>query len=89
MPDAKPDLTEFYKLSKPKKPPCKIGLVLQTAGMLKVQERIDLQGALAVDTNIITPKAIIEWLDKRNTGLEFNSNNIVNHRSRKCTCANA
>lgn len=82
-----PDLTEFYKYSRPKKPPCKVGIVLGTGSKLNKQARVDLVGALAIDNAIIPSRAIIDWLDARPTGLEFNPNNIASHRKGTCTCA--
>ncbi len=83
MPDApKPDLTEFFKYSKPKRPPCRIGYALT---QLKPAERKQLEAALATDKNLITASAIIEWLKIR--GIESPSvSAITGHRKETCTC---
>jgi hypothetical protein len=86
MTELVPDLSEFYRLSKPKKPPCKLGLLLSPAGKLSPQERVNLHAALATDNSIVTSKAIIERLEELKVKLEINTNNIVSHRGRKCTC---
>ena len=81
-----PNLAEFYKYSKPKKPPCKIGILLAPGSKLSRQERLDLVGALAVDTAIIPARAVMDWLDVRKIELEVNHNNISSHRKGTCTC---
>lgn len=86
MSDA-PDLTEFYKYSRPSKPPCKLGIVLSTGSKLKTAERTQLAAALKADGNVITAKAIITWLEKRNVGIDFHNTNITSHRQGRCTCA--
>jgi hypothetical protein len=78
------DLSEFYKLSKPKKPPCILGPIFE---QLKPKERKELETALAADSNIITNGAIIEWLTRRGHGDALNPNRITSHRKRSCTCA--
>lgn len=82
----KPDLTEFYALSKPKKPPCQIGLILagEFSPKLKPQECEQLRAALDTDAGIITASAIVQWLKAR--GIETNTNRVSNHRRRVCTC---
>lgn len=84
-----PDLTEFYRYSKPKKPPCKIGMVLEALGRSK--EKPALVAALATDNAVITGAAIIEWIGKRAErlgiqGLDISNNSVRSHRERKCTC---
>lgn len=77
------DLTEFYRLSRPKRPPCRIGHVLAE---LKPAERAQLEGALATDKNLITAAAIVEWLVKRNQK-DISINVIGNHRRGVCSCS--
>lgn len=89
MPDTQPDLSEFYRLSKPKKPPCKIGVVLEK--LARSKEKTQLISALATDNSIITGKAIQEWIEARSEkleiqGLDINSGNVRSHREGKCTC---
>lgn len=78
----KVDLTEFYRLSRPKKPPCQVGNARE---QLTEEEQTQLDAALAQAPNVITAKAIVEWLERRGHALT-SPNPIVNHRSRKCSC---
>lgn len=82
----KPDLTEFFKLSKPKKPPCQIGLILSGDLMPKIgaEERTQLEAACSADRSIITAGAIQGWLEAR--GHNVNPTRISNHRRGTCTC---
>ena len=86
MADPKPDLTEFFKLSKPKKPPCQIGLILSgdISPALSAPERDQLRAACNADRGIITASAIQTWLAQRDH--EVNTNRISNHRRGVCTC---
>lgn len=81
-----PDLTEFFRLSKPKKPPCQIGLILdgQITPKLDPEEYQQLRAALGTDGGIITASAIVQWLKER--GHDTNANRISNHRRGVCTC---
>lgn len=83
---SKPDLTEFYKLSSPKKPPCQIRLILagELSPGLKAEETEQLAAACAADKNIVTGSAIVEWLKAR--GIETNVNRVSNHRRGVCDC---
>jgi hypothetical protein len=76
-----PDLSEFFKYSKPKKPPCKIGYALS---QLKPQERSQLTAALATDRGLITAAAIVEWAAKR--GHEISPSAINSHTRKTCSC---
>ena len=78
-----PDLTEFFKYSRPKKPPCKVGVAL---GKLRGDTKTQLVAALGTDTGIITNGAIITWLEKRVKDLQVNTSNITSHRAKRCTC---
>lgn len=82
----KPDLSEFYRLSKPKKPPCQIGLILsgEITPKLKPEAREQLRAALDTDAGIITAGAVVAWLKER--GHDTNANRISNHRRGVCTC---
>ncbi len=80
--DTEPDLTEFLKLSRPRKAPCTIGLAMAD---LKPQERKQLAAACATDSGLITNKAILEWLEIRGHG-EVSSPRLTSHRQRSCTC---
>lgn len=83
---AKPDLSEFYRLSKPKSPPCQIGLILsgEVTPQLKDTQPEQLKAALATDSGIITASAIVKWLADR--GHETNTNRVSNHRRGVCNC---
>ena len=77
------DLSEFYRLSRPRRPPCRIGHVLE---QLKPAERAQLTAALDTDKGLITASAIGEWLAKRDhEGVSINV--ISNHRRGVCSCA--
>lgn len=78
---SKPDLSEFYRLSRPKKPPCKVGFVLD---QITEPEREQLAAALATDGSIITAAAITEWLTARKH--DVNGSAITSHRRRRCSC---
>lgn len=79
---AKPDLTEFLKLSRPRKPLCRVGLA---SGQLTEPERAQLEAALATDPGLITHAAIRQWLSLR--GLDVSVSGLTNHRvNLNCTC---
>lgn len=79
------DLTEFFKLSKPKKRPCQVGFAMS---QLKPAERKQLEAALAADSGIITTGAVQQWLAAR--GHEVSSPALTSHRRTKaCTCYDA
>jgi hypothetical protein len=78
---AKADLSEFYRLSKPKRKPCSIGFALE---QLEAKEKEKLETALAIDQGIITNAAIEGWLKAR--GLLSTVSAVVNHRKGRCTC---
>lgn len=78
-----PDLSEFFKLSRPKKKPCVIGFAI-TEKKLKGEAIKQLDAACATDTNFITHGAIVQWLAAR--GVEATVSAVVNHRKGTCTC---
>ena len=80
----KPDLSEFFKLSKPRRKPCGIGHVKTLLSETEVEQ---LDAALAHDKGIITGAAIREWLRAR--GHAVNDAVISSHRRRVCTCYDA
>lgn len=80
---AKPDLSEFYKLSRPKSPPCKLGPVV---AQLADTERAQWDAAAATDANVITNQALALWLERHVQGHQVNWQNCAYHRSRKCSC---
>lgn len=81
-----PDLTEFYKLSKPRKPPCQLRLILEgeITPKLSADEGDQLRAACEADRGIITSAAIQAWLAAK--GHEINVNRISNHRRGVCDC---
>jgi hypothetical protein len=81
MPTDGPDLSEFFKLSRPKKPPCRVGFA---ATQLKPAQRTQLEAACGTDTGIITTGAIVQWL--ANHGHEVNAPAVTSHRRNTCTC---
>lgn len=76
-----PDLSEFFRLARPKRPPCAVGFVLDQLGE---EEAAQLTAACAVDAGIINAGAIVQWLKTR--GHDVNQQRIVNHRRGTCTC---
>lgn len=81
MATTKIDLSEFYALSRPKKPPCQIGFVLE---QLAPDQAEQLRAALATDGGIITAASIVAWLAKRDH--ESNPSRVTNHRRGVCSC---
>lgn len=76
-----PDLSEFYRLSRPKKPPCQIGFIID---QLDADDADKLKAALSTDGGIITANAIVEWVGAR--GHETNAVRVTNHLRGVCTC---
>lgn len=76
-----PDLTEFFKLSRPKKPPCKVGFALSK---LKGEQREQLRSAIDTDPGIITNAAIVEWMKPRGHVMHVAA--VVSHRKGNCSC---
>lgn len=91
---AQPDLTEFYKYSRPKRPPCRVGHALELiekaeAEGSKTVSKGDvkrMRAALDVDKNLITGAAIITWAQARGIETLTNVSPITNHRKHTCTC---
>lgn len=77
----KPDLSEFFKLSRPKRPPCRVGFV---ASQLPEEEADQLQAACATDAGIINAGAIQQWIVSR--GHDVSVPGITAHRQGRCTC---
>lgn len=78
---AKVDLSEFYKLSRPRRPPCAVGVV---AVQLSEVEQAKLKAACGADPGIITASGIRDWLDAR--GHQVSVPAISNHRRKVCSC---
>lgn len=74
------DLSEFVKLSHPRKAPCRVGAAAAVLG--------DGEGAkllAACDAvELVTPGAISEWLHTR--GHEVSTSSVVSHRRGSCSC---
>jgi hypothetical protein len=81
---SQPDLSEFYRYSRPKRSPCRVG---HARAQLKPAERAQLDAALEIDKGVITAGAIEQWLTKR--GQDASITAIANHRKKKCTCYDA
>lgn len=77
-----PDLSEFFKLSRPKKKPCSVGWA---RSQLSQAEQAQLDAAIGTDQGIITNQAVVDWLGKR--GHVTTVSATVNHRKRVCSCA--
>lgn len=76
-----PDLSEFFKLAQPKRPPCQVGFAMS---QLSQDEAAQLDAACKADSGIINAGAIVKWLELR--GVDISQQRIVNHRLGKCTC---
>lgn len=81
---AKPDLTEFFRYSQPKRRPCPVAFAVE---QLDEGERTQLTAACATDQGIITNAAIEKWLSNR--GHTASVSAIVVHRKGTCSCARA
>jgi hypothetical protein len=79
---AKPDLSEFARLSKPRSGMCTVGAAL---GALDEPERKQLEAALGASNRVITAKAICTWLERRgHTDVKYGF--VNSHRGQKCSC---
>lgn len=81
MGKTQPDLSEFFKLARPKRPPCAVGFVLT---QLPADEAAQLEAACGQDSGIINAGAIVLWLKAR--GHDVSQQRVVNHRLGKCSC---
>lgn len=81
---SKPDLSEFLKLSKPKRPPCKVGSALEA---LDGDAKLQLEAALKVDQSIINNAAVATWLEER--GHPLHAAAVSSHRKKACSCVRA
>lgn len=77
----KPDLSEFFKYSRPKKKPCAVGYAIT---QLTSEEQSQLAAACAQDNGIITSGAIQQWLSARKHEVTVSA--IVSHRKGVCSC---
>jgi hypothetical protein len=78
-----PDLSEFYKLSRPKKPPCQVGAAIP---QLTSADQAALHAAVEVSREgHITAGAIEAWLAAR--GHKVTQSAIIAHRKGTCSCA--
>lgn len=78
-----PDLSEFFKLSRPKKKPCAIGFAIKEK-KIKGQEVEQLQAACDTDASFITSGSIVQWLAAR--GVEASNSAVGSHRKKTCSC---
>lgn len=81
MGKSNPDLSEFYKLAKPKRPPCHVGHAIERLSAPEVDQ---LAAACAVDSGIINTGAIVEWLKRR--GHVVSVSRVTAHRKGTCSC---
>jgi hypothetical protein len=81
MTKPKIDLSEFFKLSRPKKKPCMVGFALTE---LTEEEGKQLAAAFQADKGIITASAIREWLVLRKHDVSLPV--ITSHRAGSCSC---
>lgn len=78
---AKPDLSEFFQFSQPKRRPCAVAFLRD---QLPDAEREALEAALATDQGIITNAAVRKWLDVR--GKNITDAAVAVHRKGTCAC---
>lgn len=79
-----PDLTEFYKLSRPRRRPCPVKPALEA---LTPEQVAQFDAACKVDPGVITPIAVEKWLaSKAGDRWIGNWQNVQAHRYGKCTC---
>jgi hypothetical protein len=76
------DLSEFEKLSHPKKRLCPLAGALDSVG----DERPALEAALAADDRV-SAGGVVSWLKRR--GVTANNSAVVHHRNGRCNCADA
>lgn len=79
-----PDLSEFFKYSRPKKKPCAVGFAREQLSPVEVGQ---LDAAVAEDRGLITSSAIRQWLDAR--GQVVTDAAVTAHRKRTCSCGDA
>lgn len=75
------DLSEFERLSTPRKPPCQVGVAREK---LQPAERAQLDAALAADKSEINTGAIRTWLKRREHTVSISA--VTYHRAGACTC---
>lgn len=80
-PTTQVDLSEFFRLSRPKKKPCSVGFART---LLAPSEQFQLDAACAADKGIITAQAVVDWLARRKQ--ETNTSAVANHRRGACSC---
>ena len=78
---ASPDLSEFFKYSRPKQKPCALGFARE---QLPPKERDALDAALADQRGLITSSAIRQWLSLREHAV--NDASVTAHRRGVCSC---
>ena len=78
-----PDLAEFYKYSRPKRPPCRVGHVIS---QLKTAERKAVEAAFETDKNLITASAICTWFEAHGHKDFQTAASLAGHRKHTCTC---
>jgi hypothetical protein len=78
---AQPDLTEFLKLSNPRRGVCPVALAVEQLGD---PERVQLDAALSTDPGLITNQAIAQWFQARGHAVKWQP--VASHRRRTCTC---
>jgi hypothetical protein len=79
--DTQVDLSEFFKLSRPRRKPCPVGYALE---QLEGEEKAQLEAALAAGQGIITAGAVEAWLKAR--GFTAQAAAVGSHRREQCTC---
>ena len=79
-----PDLSEFFKLSKPKTKPCAVAFARE---QLDAASQEQLDAAVAENQGYITSAAIRKWLEAR--GHTVSDASVTVHRRRTCACGRA
>lgn len=84
MASKQPDLSEFFKYSRPKKKPCPVAVAKQ---LLDDDDVAKLDAALKNELGLITTSAVREWLKAR--GHVVTDASVSVHRRGVCSCGNA
>lgn len=81
MSASRPDLSAYFKLAQPKRPPCKIAWIRE---QLDNQEQLNLDAACGTDAGLINSGAIRDRLAA--FGHDVSIVAVANHRRGICRC---
>lgn len=81
MPPNGVDISEFEKLSKPRRKPCAVGHAMESLDRAEAEQ---LRAAVAADQGVITNAAVEKWLLTR--GYKTSAQAVSSHRKGTCRC---